>query len=132
MTPEQSASSGTEHGHQVAVFIWAQQNRPQYPDLEHMFAIPNGGSRGDDKRSRMIRGAQLKAEGVKPGVPDIMLPTPRRGYAGLFIEMKKPDGTLDKAQKDDWHPYLMGQHYYVATCYSWQEAVQCLQWYLGE
>lgn len=131
MTPEQLAKNGSEHGHQTALFAWSVLQRVRYPELEHMFAIPNGGSRGDDQRSRTIRGAILKAEGVKSGVPDIMLPVCRRGYCGLFIEMKKIGGQLDKNQKDDWHPFLTKQGYCVTTCYGWQQAVQALEWYLG-
>jgi hypothetical protein len=132
MTPEQLAQSGTEHAHQSAVFAWANFNKVQYPELEHMFAIPNGGSRGDNAKSRAIRGATMKAEGVKSGVPDIMLPVIRRGYCGLFIEMKKIGGTLDKNQKDDWHPFLLKQGYCVTTCWGWTQATEALQWYLGK
>lgn len=131
MTPEQLARSGSEHAHQTALFAWANFQKVRLPELQHMFAIPNGGPRGDDERSRKIRGANLKAEGVKSGVPDIMLPVVRRGYCGLFIEMKKIGGTLDKAQKDDWHPFLAQQGYCVTTCYGWEQATQALEWYLG-
>lgn len=49
---------------------------PKVPALEWFHAIPNGGSRGDDDKSRKIRGAQLKAEGVRQGVADTFLPWP--------------------------------------------------------
>jgi hypothetical protein len=68
-----------EHGHQTALFMKASQFATRYPELRLMFAIPNGGSR--DKREA----ANLKAEGVKSGVPDVFLPVPRHNYLVLFI-----------------------------------------------
>lgn len=124
MSPEQLAKSGSEHGHQVAVFVWVRANVRKEPLLDWLFAIPNGGQRNAATAGR------LKAEGVKSGVPDLMLPVPRKNYAGLFIEMKKLDGKLDKNQKDVWIPFLTGQHYYVGVCYGWEQAVDCLKWYL--
>lgn len=113
ITPDQIANSGTEHGEQAALFMWAQANFGNDPRLRLLFAIPNGGARGDDQRARMIRGANMKAEGVKPGVPDVCLPVPslrwgydayvmqeqhlfRNWYHGLFIEMKKPAAKLKR------------------------------------
>ena len=92
ITPEGLAAAGTEHAHQKAIFCWAANNFNKWPELQLMFAIPNGGTRGDDKKSRTIRGGKLKAEGVKAGVPDIFLPVPRHKYTdsrlnpmGLFL-----------------------------------------------
>lgn len=47
-----------------------------------LFAVPNGGG-----RSR-VEAAIMKAEGVTPGVADLILLTPRGGWASLCIEMK--------------------------------------------
>lgn len=124
MDPATLAKSGTEHGHQVAVMAWCHANQVKEPLLDWLFAIPNGGERNAATAGR------LKAEGVKSGVPDLMLPVPRRNYAGLFIEMKKMDGVLGKAQKDVWIPFLTSQYYYVGVCYGWEQAVDCLKWYL--
>jgi hypothetical protein len=73
----------SEHSEQAALFDWAawQANLGIEP-LRYMFAIPNGGLRNK------ATAARLKAEGVKPGVPDICLPWPAGGYHGLYIEMK--------------------------------------------
>ena len=45
ITPEQLAASGSEDGHQMALFCWAALNTEQYPQLKNLFAIPNGGNR---------------------------------------------------------------------------------------
>lgn len=145
MTPEQLAKSGTEHGHQVAFFQWCALNQRAYPALTFAFAIPNGGQRGDGtKRGRMIAGANMKAEGVKPGVPDIFLPVPMQPdvgvpttvrYHGLFIEMKKPEYKTRKNggcsdEQLQWHDALRGQGYVVVVAFGWTEAAVYAERYL--
>jgi hypothetical protein len=128
---EYARNSTSEHGHQVALFMQASIYAPRYPELRLMFAIPNGGSR--DKREA----ANLKAEGVKSGVPDIFLPVARQGYIGLFIELKRPKtennakGQSRKQQTDFWHPELMKQGYLVQQIYGFPDAWECVKWYMG-
>ena len=88
-----------------------------------MFHIPNGGQRSK------ITGAQLKAAGVRPGVPDIFLPLPRQNYAGLFIELKKLKGSAEPAQIE-WKNYLNSSGYYATVCHGWLEAVNVIEQYL--
>lgn len=133
MTPEQLAASGSEDGHQAALFRWAQQNLRDFPNLDLMFAIPNGGAR--DPRT----GARLKMTGVKKGVPDVFLPVPLGRFAGLFIEMKKPADREKKrragttsSEQDEYIRRLGALQYYVGVCYSWEEAVSFIHWYYGK
>jgi hypothetical protein len=58
-----------------------------------LHAIPNGGSRN------VIEAAKMKATGTMPGVSDMMLTIPRKGYAGMFIEFKTAKGKLSEHQK---------------------------------
>lgn len=132
MNPDEYArNTRKEHGHQVALFMQASIYAARYPELRLMFAIPNGGSR--DK----AEAANLKAEGVKAGVPDIFLPVQRHGYAGLFIELKRPKtdqsakGQVSKVQVDFWHPELAKQGYLVQLIYGYWDAWACVKWYLG-
>jgi hypothetical protein len=63
----------------------------QYPELyRNLWATPNGGLRGK------VTGANLKREGVRPGVSDLMF-----YYNGQLhcIEMKKPGGRVSKEQE---------------------------------
>jgi hypothetical protein len=147
MTPEQIASSGTESGHQRAVFahvaatLWQlklQTERAHAWDgvdyrwaapLRWLHAIPNGGARGDDSRSRAIRGSTMKAEGVKEGIPDMFLPCPRGRFAGLYIEMKKPGGRASEAQKE-FAAYATAAGYSWVLCDHWEKAFDMLVWYL--
>lgn len=134
MTPEQLAKSGSEHGHQTALFCWCAANKDKYPELEWFHAIPNGGLRSK------AQAGKLKAEGVKSGVCDCFLPVARRGYHGLYIEMKKPSerpkregskGGVSDSQKE-FMDFVGKQGYVWGVCYTWQEATEALTWYLVE
>jgi hypothetical protein len=123
----QDIAKGSEHSHQSALFAWAALNVGKYPQLRWMFAIPNGGLR--DMRTAV----NLKAEGVKAGVPDIFLPyatyNGTDGYFGLFIEMKIGKNKPTKEQVD-WLGALSSNYYCIAVCYSWEEARDVLINYL--
>lgn len=105
------------------------------PELKWLHHIPNGGSRGDTEKSRAIEGGKLKAQGVKKGVLDLFLPVQRQGFAGLYIEMKKPgqqeakNGGLSDEQIE-FGNFAIAQGYRCALCYSWQEAAKELENYL--
>lgn len=116
ITPEYLARSGTEHGHQSAVFCWAVEYAKVDPRIHFMFAIPNGGFRD------IITASNLKAEGVKRGVLDIFLPVTCATWAGLWVEMKKPkEGVMSSFQKE-FRKFVIAQRYKVAVCYTWESA----------
>lgn len=139
ITPEQLAKSGSEDAHQAAIFCWAALNVGTYPALRWLFAIPNGGSRGDTDKSRKIAGARLKATGVKSGVYDMMLPYRRGEYSGLFIELKRPELKPKKTdakggrsdEQIEFGAYVDSQGYANAVAYGWQEAVAMIENYLN-
>lgn len=113
----------SEHGAQTALFRTVAMHEAHRPELALLFAIPNGGKR--DK----ITAAKLKAEGVKAGVPDLMLPVARGGYHGLFIELKVGDNRPSKSQKE-WIAHLLNQGYDCAVCWEWTQAMEILLAYL--
>lgn len=160
MRPDTIAKSGTEHGHQAALFCfvavvrllgfeqawaWADGKDVKIdptaeevvPDLAWYHAIPNGANYGDDERGSRITGGKMKAEGLRKGVLDTLLPVRRVWASGLYIEMKKP--TL-KSKKDAWNgmsdeqkefaKFVQSQSFIVEVCYTWREAAQILQRYL--
>ena len=112
-----------EHTEQVALFKWAAANIAKYPQLKFMFAIPNGGKRN------IQTARKLKAEGVKPGIPDIFLPVPKYHQHGLFIEMKFGKNKQTPAQKEVMSD-LIQQGYACVVCYSWIESVCEIERYL--
>lgn len=113
-----------EHAHQVALIKWARLQSKSMPELNLLFAIPNGGLRN-------IKVAQkLKAEGVRAGIPDLMLACPRGVHSGLFIEMKEPKkGKLSAIQKDMCEQ-LLTAGYRVVVCYGWDSARDTILEYL--
>jgi hypothetical protein len=123
ITPEQLAKSGTEHGAQAALFFWASMHLQEYPQLRALFAIPNGGLR------HPATAARLAAEGVRKGVPDIMLAVPKNiwadpnkpWYCGLFIELKIGTNKPTKEQQE-WLYFLSQSGYRTHVCYGWEEA----------
>src|SRR5215471_3443928 len=107
-TPEMLARSGTEAAHQTALFAWAALSTHQWPELEYMFAVPNGGTRNK------VEAGFLKAQGVRSGVPDICLPVARWGKHGLWIELKVGRNTPTEKQVQ-WHEALSRFGYAVVV-----------------
>jgi hypothetical protein len=132
MKPSDLAKSGTESGHQRAVFAWAALNVARFPELKWLHHIPNGGSRGDDAKSRAIRGNALKAEGVRTGVSDISLPVKRGEYSGLYIEMKKPGKIKgESAEQKEFGAFVKSQGFGYQVCDNWESAVALIEQYLN-
>lgn len=114
-----------EDTEQIAVIEWANWNRSHHPELELLFHVPNGGKRNATEAAR------FKAMGVKAGVPDLCLPVPRGGYAGLYIEMKYSKNKPTDNQRQ-WITDLQKQGYKVAVCWSAQDATRLLELYLEQ
>lgn len=113
-----------EHGSQVAVFQWAKLQEHKYPELKMLFAIPNG------FQGNSARGKWMRDEGLKRGVPDMMLAVPIHFFCGLLIEMKSPKGKLTLKQSE-WQFNLRKYGYKVHVCYSQDEAINTIKEYLG-
>lgn len=98
---------------------------PDFPETGalRLFAVPNGGLRAIQEAVR------LKAEGTQRGVPDLMLPIPRHGFAGLFLELKAPRGTTSPEQRD-WLAFLAAVGYAVAVAWSADEAFEIVSTYV--
>ena len=100
--------------------------RPKSPaNFQSAFnsGFPNGG-----KRSIGLA-VKLKREGVKSGVPDLCLPVARKGFTGLWVEMKKPGGTTSPAQAH-WLAALAMHGHKTALCTSMESARDVLLDYL--
>ena len=103
---------------------WAGLQQGRWPALQWLHHIPNGGARD------AITGAKLKAEGVKPGVPDLCLPIPIGCYHGLYIELKRPGVRKPSAAQKEWLEWLAENGYCAALCSGCEEAIQVLKGYL--
>lgn len=137
--PEDIAKDNDETSHQIALFCWSGQNQKLYPQLKWLHAIPNANSH------RMV------AEGVRGGVSDVFLPSPKwikntaapyvgkqplKYCPGLYIELKtekrrnqKNGGCSD--DQIDFIKYTNSVGYKAVVCYSWQEARDIILEYLG-
>ena len=96
-----------------------------WPELRLFHAIPNGGH-----RSRRTAG-RLKAEGVRPGVPDYFLPVSRGGAHGLYIELKRTKGGRVEKEQRVWLAALAEQGYCTAVARGWEEAWAVIRDYLA-
>lgn len=122
--PSKANYTPTEGMEQAKLFSWAHMQTYFYPELDLMFHVPNGGSRGKAEAGR------FRAEGVKAGVPDICLPVPRGQYHGLFIEMKRQQGGRVSPEQKAWLDKLQGQGYLATVCRGWEEASNIILAYL--
>ena len=68
---------------------------------------------------------------MKPGVPDLFLPCPRREYCGLWIEMKAEKGRLSALQ-GEWIQWLNEAGYRAVVCYGAQQAIDEIERYLND
>lgn len=115
----------TEHQEQVAVIHWF---RMQYPN-KLLFAIPNGGTRGNNATQAMINRTNMKREGVVSGIPDLMLAEASNAYHGLWIEMKRIGGSISDSQRII-KQQLQQNGYCVVVCYGFEAARKAIQEYI--
>ena len=115
------ASETTE---QIKLFQWAKSNEQFIPELKLIYHVPNEGKR------KQSTGEILKAAGLRAGVPDVCLPVPRRGYAGLYIEMKYGKNKPTKDQTD-YMDGLRNENNYVQVAYSADAAREIIRHYLA-
>lgn len=90
-----------------------------------IFAIPNGGKR--NKKEAYY----LKKAGLKPGVPDLCVPVAKKGYFGLYIEMKHGNNKPTDNQKA-WIELLNNNGYLAKVCVGAKEAMDLLNWYFAK
>lgn len=104
---------------QAALFQWASY----YPELDWMYAVPNGGSR------HPYEAANLKRQGVKSGVSDVVLPLPKGKYHGAYIEMKVGRNKPSEHQKE-FLRWVNGHGYCGAVCYGFDDARKFITSYM--
>lgn len=114
----------SEHADQVILFKWIRAVRPRYPALEYVHAVPNGGHRAK------ATAAKMKAEGLEPGVPDIMVPRGNGEYYGMAIEMKKGYNKPTEDQ-DRWLRQLCAANWYCIVAWHRETARTQLSRYFG-
>lgn len=115
MATNKSQPQQLEHQEQVKLFEMAEQAKAAYPELELLNGSLNG------VRLTIGQAKKAKRAGMRRGYPDVFLPAPRGGYAGLYIEMKTKDGRI-RPEQQKWLVRLEQQDYCCKVCYSAVEA----------
>ncbi|MNJ28504.1 VRR-NUC domain protein [compost metagenome] len=99
----------------------------RYPAAAKLiYHVPNGGHR------HKLVAIKLKEQGVKAGVPDLVLPMARGGHFGLYIEFKaKPpfDAAVSPSQ-DAYIQALLDQGYLAIVCRGAIDALEAIRAYL--
>lgn len=90
------------------------------------YHCPNGGRRS------YVEGCKLKAMGVSPGVPDICVPIARRGYHGLYCELKRKEGGVVSEAQRQWLEALRREGYYVFVSKGADEAIARIKLYMEQ
>lgn len=82
--------------------------------------VPNGGNRNP------ITGRKLKMQGVKPGVPDCLIFTPKGGIA---IELKRSDGKPSDVRdtQKEWLNALSNRMWETKVAFGADEAIDWLE-----
>jgi len=98
----------------------------RYPEVfELIYHVPNGGHRHKKVAEK------LKDQGVKAGIPDLVLPMARGGYFGMYIEFK---ATVDPAPVSPSQQAcirrLNDQGYLAIVCQGHFDAMEQLRAYL--
>lgn len=120
----------SEHAEQAVVIEWCFLNLSKYPELDLIHSIPNGAMLGGGKIGAM-RMNVLKKEGLRPGTPDLFLPSAHGGKFGAYIEMKTEKGRLSENQSQ-FISQVEKYGYICFVAYGAQEAIEFLEDYLNQ
>ena len=115
-----------EKSEQAALFRWRDMAKKNRPELQWLFAIPNGVWLPDAYAKTALQ------QGLTAGVCDVALLVPRGNYHGLLIELKRRNATpccVSQPQKDflDFHA---ANGYYATWCKGWEAAKNLIVEYL--
>lgn len=107
-----------EHAEAVRFFRVVSLHEAAHPDLQLLYAVPNGGLRNK------VVAAKMRAEGQRPGVPDYCWP--RRSacgsFAGLYIELKRQKGGRLADEQRKFLDGVRAQGYRAERADGWEQA----------
>lgn len=84
--------------------------------------VPNGGNRN------AVTGAKLKRQGVKPGVPDVLIfDSPDINHRGIAIELKRKKGGRVRETQLEWLKDLSDRGWISKVTYGADEAIEFLE-----
>lgn len=100
---------------------WDHAHAGLYCPADLMFAIPNGGAR------HIATAVRMKREGVRAGVPDVLLCVPSGDWHGLFIEFKAGKKGRVSDEQARLHGVFGQNGYKVAVCRTLDEAIEAVE-----
>ena len=105
----------TEQQEQFVAVAWLRKNNVLF------YHVPNGGRRD------YLEAAKFKRLGVSAGVPDLCLPLARKGYHGLYIELKRQKGGVVSVEQQEWVDWLNDNGFYARVAKGFEEAKMILR-----
>lgn len=125
----------SEHAEQAAFFttiLFKYRNDDRFI-RPLLFAVPNGAFLGGRSAATLEK---LRAEGLTPGVADILYLQPRGGYSYLALEMKRADKRNQKSgglrpEQVEFLNAASRAGAFFAVCYSAEEAERAFDAYMG-
>ena len=114
----------SEHDEQVVVCKWLDIIGVTY------FSVPNGSFLSGGKMQRARQMKNLKAEGLKSGVPDLVILL--EGGKLLFIEMKRVKLSTTSKEQKEWQERLKVLGFSAHICNGAGEAIDTIEKYLPE
>lgn len=123
--PKKNADVPLEEDDQVALIEWYDDWAPDH--LKFRLAASSGGA-----RMAMKTAIRQKRAGNRKGYPDLNLMTPSRGFAGLFIELKRRKGGRLEPEQAEWLDWLNAQGFMAVVCVGLDAAKDTIKSYLGD
>lgn len=121
-----------EREEQATFFAWLRYFKFHGERIyDFAYAVPNGSFFHGDIEKRAIQGNALRQQGVKPGVPDVVILYPVSPHHGLLIEFKRIGGPQPTQEQIEWHERLQGKGYAVFTAYGSKQAEAFTMAYFG-
>lgn len=113
---------------QAVVFYF----RLRWPDVPIVCSTRGKHLSGNTKRKRMRQGARIKREGYEKGTADILFCSAKRGFHGLFIEMKKTGEGWSSVSADqiEFMRRARRQSYLAMVAIGRRSAEKILDWYM--
>ena len=115
----------TEDQEQATVVDWANRTSGIDPRRGLLLHVPNGGARSP------ATGARMRRLGVRPGVPDLLLPVAVLPYHALWIEMKRRRGGSLSPEQRAWIGALRYEGCAVVVARGADEAIEAIEMYLA-
>jgi hypothetical protein len=117
----------SESTEQQAVVQWFNIKYPKY----RLISVPNGQMIGGRNKFALIK--KYKAEGMTSGVSDLLLCVARKGYHGLWIEMKDKGKKASSLSPDQiyWQSEMRDAGYKAEWAAGFDEAKKIIEEYLS-